>query len=207
MQVTSVINHKGGVGKSTIATNLAGCFANEGAGTLLGDFDVQQSSRNWLGLRPENAANIGVWEVIDGKLSSPDDSISHIIVDSPAGLHGEGLKNLVMMSDKIITPIKPGIFDMLSTQVFLEEIVSVINEQEKDIDLCIIGNMVEANTKSAEQLIKFIESLGIECPVYIRQGQIYVHLAAHGLSIFDSKTNIFAKEVDQWKPLIQWVSR
>lgn len=207
MQVTSVINHKGGVGKSTIATNLAGCFANQGAGVLLGDFDVQQSSQNWLNLRPENAANIGVWEVIDGKLTNPEDHISHIIVDSPAGLNGEGLKNMVIMSDKIITPIKPGIFDMLSTQVFLEEIVSLINEQEKNIELCIIGNMVESNTKSAEQLAKFIDSLGVECPVYIRQGQIYVHLAAHGLSIFDSKTNIFAKEVDQWRPLIDWIAK
>lgn len=57
MKIISILNHKGGVGKSIIATNLAGYYANKGGNVLLGDFDIQQSSQNWLNFRPENAAS------------------------------------------------------------------------------------------------------------------------------------------------------
>ena len=55
MPVVVVANPKGGVGKSTMATNIAGYFASKGHAVMLGDADRQQSSRLWLGLRPPAA--------------------------------------------------------------------------------------------------------------------------------------------------------
>ena len=52
MPVIVVANPKGGVGKSTLATNVAGCLARQGHAVMLGDVDRQQSSRQWLALRP-----------------------------------------------------------------------------------------------------------------------------------------------------------
>ena len=52
MTVVVVANPKGGVGKSTLATNIAGHFARQGHAVMLGDADRQQSSRLWLGLQP-----------------------------------------------------------------------------------------------------------------------------------------------------------
>ena len=52
MPVVVIANPKGGVGKTTLATNLAGYFARHGHAVMLGDTDRQQSSRAWLGLRP-----------------------------------------------------------------------------------------------------------------------------------------------------------
>lgn len=205
MRVVSILNHKGGVGKSTIATNLAGYFANQSEKVLLGDFDVQQSSRNWLNLRPDNAAPISTWQMKDGQLMVPPPGTECIIVDSPAGIRGDSLKKLVSFSDKIIVPLKPGIFDMMSTQSFLEEIVEMINAQEKETDLCVVGSMVDIRTKASEQLQKFVDSLGLESPTVIRQAQSYVHLAAHGLTLFDAKNNAFEQDIQQWYPLIKWV--
>ena len=51
MPVIVVANPKGGVGKSTLATNLAGALARAGHAVMLGDADRQQSARQWLGLR------------------------------------------------------------------------------------------------------------------------------------------------------------
>ncbi|MDP1956682.1 MAG: ParA family protein, partial [Rhodocyclaceae bacterium] len=45
MQVCMIANPKGGVGKSTLATNLAGWLARSGQRVMLGDIDRQQSSR------------------------------------------------------------------------------------------------------------------------------------------------------------------
>ena len=80
-----------------------------------------------------------------------------------------------------------------------------INEQEKETDICLVGNMVDLQTRASEQLQKFIQSTGLSSPTMIRQAQIYVHLAAHGLTLFDSKSNIFENEIKQWEPLIDWL--
>ena len=52
MKSILVANPKGGSGKSTLATNLAGYFARGGHQVMLGDTDRQQSTRDWLQIRP-----------------------------------------------------------------------------------------------------------------------------------------------------------
>ena len=52
MPVVVVANPKGGVGKSTLSTNIAGYFASQGHPVILGDTDRKQSARLWLALRP-----------------------------------------------------------------------------------------------------------------------------------------------------------
>jgi chromosome partitioning protein len=59
MSVIVVANPKGGVGKSTMATHIAGYYASKGHSVVLGDIDRQQSSRLWLGLRSPAARPIG----------------------------------------------------------------------------------------------------------------------------------------------------
>ena len=56
MRSILVLNPKGGCGKSTIATNIAGYFASEGKRVSIADCDPQQSSADWLAIRPESAA-------------------------------------------------------------------------------------------------------------------------------------------------------
>ena len=63
MPVIVVANPKGGVGKSTLATNIAGLYARQGHAVMLGDVDRQQSSRQWLALRPTRRprSRAGTW--------------------------------------------------------------------------------------------------------------------------------------------------
>ena len=63
MPVIVVANPKGGVGKTTLSTNVAGYYASRGNKVMLGDVDRQQSARTWLGLRPPNLATISPWEI------------------------------------------------------------------------------------------------------------------------------------------------
>jgi chromosome partitioning protein len=78
MPVIVVANPKGGVGKTTLSTNLAGYLASRGRAVMLGDVDRQQSSRTWLGLRPDGLPKIS-WEA-DGDIVRPGHDL-----DTPAG--------------------------------------------------------------------------------------------------------------------------
>jgi chromosome partitioning protein len=75
MPVIVVANPKGGVGKSTLSTNIAGYFASQGHPVMLGDADVQQSSQLWLGLRPAAARPITTWEVGAEQIAKPPKGI------------------------------------------------------------------------------------------------------------------------------------
>ena len=63
MTVIVVANPKGGVGKSTLSTNLAGAFAANGEWVALADLDKQQSAHAWLDLRPQGLPAIEAWEI------------------------------------------------------------------------------------------------------------------------------------------------
>ena len=52
MKTILVLNTKGGSGKTTVATNIAGYFAASGIRSALMDFDLQGSSQHWLASRP-----------------------------------------------------------------------------------------------------------------------------------------------------------
>lgn len=88
MPVVVVANPKGGVGKSTLSTNIAGYFASQGHAVMLGDADRQQSSRLWLGLRPAHARGIAPWDIGPDQVARPPKGTSYVVLDTPAGLSG-----------------------------------------------------------------------------------------------------------------------
>lgn len=205
MKVIVVANPKGGAGKSTLSTNIAGYFASQGHRVMLGDADTQQSSKLWLQQRPEVLPKISTWEyeadlVLTAK---PPAGTTHVVIDTPGGIHGWRLKEVILRADKVIVPVMPSIFDMHATQDFLKQLV----EMTKDIptDLRVIGNRVDARTISASNLRKFVESLDVQVLSYLRDTQYYLHMAAHGLSLFDITPSKVQKDLEQWQPICQWL--
>ena len=94
MPVIVVANPKGGVGKSTLATNIAGYLASQGHAVMLGDVDRQQSARTWLGVRPAGAATITPWEVARDNIVRPPKGTTHVVLDTPAALHNKRLDEI-----------------------------------------------------------------------------------------------------------------
>jgi chromosome partitioning protein len=205
MPVIVVANPKGGVGKSTLATNIAGYLASRGHAVMLGDVDRQQSARTWLGLRPAGAAPIGSWEVAHDAIVRPPKGTTHVVLDTPAGLHGKRLDEVMKLADKVIVPLQPSIFDIHATHEFVRTLQA--HRRSDKVQIAIVGMRTREGTIATDQLRSFLDGLGIPLLGFVRDTQNYVHLAAHGLTLWDVSSSRFERDVEQWKPIADWLER
>ena len=203
MPVIVVANPKGGVGKTTLSTNVAGYYAARGHAVMLGDVDRQQSARTWLGLRPAGLPRIGTWDVTHDETVRPPRGTTHVVLDTPAGMHGKRLDEVMKLADKVIIPLQPSIFDIHATHQFVRELLA--HKRSDKVKLAIVGMRTREGTIATDQLRSFLESVKVPMLGFVRDTQNYVHLAAHGLTLWDVGSMRFERDLEQWKPILRWL--
>lgn len=205
MPIVVVANPKGGVGKSTLSTNVAGYFARKGHSVMLGDADRQQSSALWLKLRPPEARPIQTWDVSKDLIARPPKDVTHVVLDTPAGLNGGRLKDVLKLADKVLVPLQPSIFDIYATRDFLDELAE--SRRADKLQVGIVGMRVDMRTISADKLGEFLTGLGLPVLGALRDTQNYVHMAARGLTLFDVTPSRVEKDLKQWQGICDWLDR
>ena len=203
MPVIVVANPKGGVGKTTLSTNIAGYVASRGHKVMLGDVDRQQSARTWLALRPGNLALISPWEVSHDAVVRPPKGTTHVVLDTPAGLHGKRLDEVMRLADKVLVPLQPSIFDIHATHEFVRQLLA--HKRSERVQIAIVGMRTREGTIATDQLRGFLDGLKLPLLGFVRDTQNYVHLAAHGLTLWDVSSNRFERDIEQWQPLTKWL--
>lgn len=202
-----VANPKGGSGKSTLATNLAGYFASQGKVVMLGDIDRQQSSREWLATRPFELPTIDTWDVGVDNIARPPKGTSHVVLDTPAGLGGKLLDRVLKLSTRVIVPVQPSIFDMRATRSFLEALLDEKAVRKGKADVAVIGMRVDARTRAATELERFFASFELPVLAYLRDTQVYVQVAAAGMTLFDLPRSRAERDIEQWQAIIAWAEQ
>ncbi len=205
MPVIVVANPKGGVGKSTLATQVAGCLAAAGRSVMLGDADRQQSARQWLALRPETLPRIAGWEVARDDIVRPPRGTTHVVLDTPAGLHGKRLEAVLRIADRMLVPLQPSLFDIQATHAFLRTLRE--HRRGAEIDVALVGMRVREHTRANEQLHQYLDTLQVPVVAWLRDTQNYVQLAAHGLTLWDVAPSRVERDLEQWAPLARWIQR
>lgn len=205
MPVVVVANPKGGVGKSTMATHIAGYYASRGHSVMLGDADRQQSSKLWLGLRPSAGRPISTWELSEGNIVKPPKGTTHVVLDTPAGMHGKMFREVLQLADKVVVPLQPSIFDIFATRAFLDEMAE--HRKASKMQVAIVGMRVDPRTIAADKLHEFVDKLGLPVLGYLRHTQNYIHLAARGLTIFDVAPGRVERDLDQWEDICRWLDK
>jgi len=204
MPVIVVANPKGGVGKSTLSTQIAGLFASQGHAVMLGDVDRQQSARTWLAIRPATAPRISSWEVERDSVVRPPKGTTHVVLDTPAGLHGKRLDDVMKIADRVLVPLQPSIFDIHASHDFIRELQQ--HKRAQKVSIGIVGMRAREGTISVDQLKSFLATLGVPVLGYLRDTQNYVHLAARGLTLWDVAASRVERDLEQWQPLATWLN-
>ena len=200
-----VANPKGGAGKTTIATNLAGYLAGKHQRVVILDMDRQRSSARWLSRRPRG------FPEIRGALPDTDKQIIRdyapqwLVVDAPAGVHGVELASLVKAADAVLVPVSTSAFDFEATADFLAELGALKPVKEGKRALAIIGSKVDSRTIAAADLDAFLAPLSLDVLSHVRDSQLYVHAARDGLSIFDQPRSRAEEAWADWPPILQWL--
>jgi chromosome partitioning protein len=116
MLTISVVNQKGGCGKTTLATSLASAAHLAGARTLLVDMDRQGSALDWSAARAEGSKLAGL-AVVKADKAMPLPRLREIargydvvVLDGPPRL-GDVTRAACVACDCAIIPIRPGPFD------------------------------------------------------------------------------------------------
>ena len=203
MSTVLIANPKGGSGKTTLATNLAGYFATRGRHVVLSDMDRQRSASDWLARRPESLPLI---HGLDGRGRHADSlSADWTIIDSPAGLHGDKLSEAVKRADLVVVPIQPSAFDMTVTQDFLAILREEKAVRKERTFVAMVGMRVDSRTLSAAKLQEFLTQADFPVMTNLRDGQIYMQAAEQGRSLFDMRPSLVNRDLQQWAPLLHWL--
>lgn len=202
-----IANPKGGSGKSTLATNLAGYFAQGGGRVMLGDIDRQQSSREWLKIRPETLPPIRGWSAERDQPLRPPKDTTHVVLDTPAGLHGKALEKALRQVSKVIVPVQPSLFDILATRDFLEVLLQEKTVRKEKTFVAVVGMRVDARTRAASELERFLSSWDLPVLGHVRDSQLYVQLAASGMTLFDLPESRVGRDIELWRPILEWIER
>ena len=185
MRHIMVLNAKGGCGKSTLATNIASYFANEGATVALADYDPQRSSLDWLERRPDNRPSIAAVAGFEDGLRHAPRGADILVIDAPARSHGPELTNLVNHAETIVVPVLPSTIDMQATSTFLEELKNVGKVQKKQAKIATVANRVRDNTLIWDDLDEYLTKTRVPYVAALREAQNYVRAYTRGLGIFE----------------------
>jgi chromosome partitioning protein len=201
MQTILVANPKGGSGKTTLSTNIAGYLASTGKHVAMLDLDRQKSANLWLAQRDSSLPII--WPLQSENEKSEQADV--LVIDSPAGLHGKNLDHAIKLAHKIVVPISPSLYDIQASYDFLRELSEEKVARKGRVEIGVVGMRMAPRTRAVATLEQFLAQLDVPILAYLRETQIYVNAAFEGKSIFDIPRHIAQHDLELWKDLIRWI--
>jgi len=206
MRTIMVINAKGGVGKSTLATNIAAYFAsNWDAVVSLADYDPQGSSMDWLAKRPPDRDKIHGVDAHKQGLTHLDRNTDFLIVDAPARAHGSELTQFVRHAESLVVPVLPSPIDISAAAKFIRELLDVGKVERKEVKVAVVANRVRENLLIYEELEKFLDTLKVPVIARLRDTQNYIRAYSRGLGIHELPEYLSWPDQEQWEPLVKWL--
>lgn len=188
-RIVAIANSKGGVGKSTLATNLAAYAAGAGVEVLLVDTDPQSSAAIFAASRAEDRPAFRLIQMSQPilhrelpKLAEPYDLV---IVDTGAR-DTKTFRSALAAADMVIIPITPSAYDVWAS----EGVFTLVDELSttRDLSARVVLNQVVPRTRVAREALEALEEMVAEQGAGLLDTRVHSRVAwkmasSHGLAV------------------------
>ncbi|MDH5378941.1 MAG: ParA family protein [Gammaproteobacteria bacterium] len=213
MRTIVVLNGKGGSGKSTISTNLAGYFANSGHLTVLKDCDPQGSSSAWLEQR--SSARAKIYGIVANRTHIHSTRVwqhrippktDYVIVDSPAGVDLNRILDSLRFANKILIPVIPSPIDIRASSLFIHELLKFMKIYRIKPEISVCVSRVTRKGPSYYALLRVFGNLGIKISGCINESENYIRAAELSTSIHEMSSPSCEKDKLDWRSIVDWIT-
>lgn len=196
--ILGLLNQKGGVGKTTLAINIAASLARSGSRVLLIDADPQGSALDWAAARKENPifSVVGLPRpTVHKEIGQIGHGYDHIVIDGPPRVT-DLARSAIMATDIVLIPVQPSPYDVWSA----DEIIKLVEEAriyKESIKSAFVINRKIANTAIGRDVAEALASYPIPALAsQVTQRVIFAESAAAGKSVFEiDQDSPAAKEI------------
>lgn len=205
--IISSISYKGGVGKTTVAENLAVAYAKVGYRVCIVDADDSQNSLMWAANRGDiepfihvvpNHNHNTIAKTINDLYERGDYDI--VIIDSPPSVRRIASK-IILASHLVVVPVSvTGAQDVATTDKFIEHYNDLMEEYEADIPLCFLVNNFQPHIKLHQAIVEELQEIGAENNVRLLESRlhrrtVYGEASAQGLGVVECSDTKAKQEI------------
>ncbi len=188
MSIISILNPKGGCGKTTISTNLARALHDRGHSVLIVDSDPQGSARDWHAANEDNPIELVALDRPNNvkTLASLAANYDYVVIDGAAKLE-DMIAAAIKVSDLVLIPVQPSPYDIWAAS----DLVDFIKARQEVTDGLpvagfVVSRIVEGTRLGGDVRAALDEYALPVCDTTITQRQVYPQTASEGLTVFDA---------------------
>lgn len=194
--IISILNQKGGVGKTTLAVHIATALAHKGRKVLMVDADPQGSALDWSASRNVDALFpvIGLPKpTLHRELSKLAGDYDHVVIDGPPRVY-DVARSAILSSDLIIIPVQPSPYDVWAAKEIVDLVKEASSFNEKLKSVFVINRKI-ANTAIGRDVTEALS----EYPLPVLKSQIcqrvsFAETAGQGQTVLEVDPDSLASQ-------------